>query len=421
LDNIGQEGYELARRIRDQNLESREARSKLKVSGKPYWRSIGLGLHLGYRKGERGGKWCVRRYLGEQNYQVETIAIADDLIDADGLGILNFWQAQEKARELRDPRARAGEAYTVARAVADYLAWLEGSSSYRDARSRLYAHVLPAFADTPVAELTADDMRRWHRNLAKQRARKRTGQGKPQNYRETAGEEGERKRRVTANGILRHFKAVLNHVWEEGKVRCEKVWNRVDAFKGVTVPRSRYLNLAECKRLINASDAEFRPLVQAALETGARYSELARLRVADLNHDAKTLHVLRSKTSKDRHIILTDEGYAFFASLAAGRPGSALMLGKEWKASFQNRPMLRACSRAKIDPPAPFHSLRHTYASLSIMGGVPMMVVARNLGHTDTRMVDRTYGHLAPDFIADAIRKGAPRFGVRATNVRRLS
>ena len=35
-------------------------------------------------------------------------------------------------------------------------------------------------------------------------------------------------------------------------------------------------------------------------------------------------------------------------------------------------------------------------------------------GHSDTRMVERHYGHLAPSYIADAIRAGAPRFGFKA-------
>ena len=46
------------------------------------------------------------------------------------------------------------------------------------------------------------------------------------------------------------------------------------------------------------------------------------------------------------------------------------------------------------------------------MNGVPLMVVAKNLGHSDTRMVEKHYGHLAPSYIADAIRAGAPRFGI---------
>jgi integrase len=39
------------------------------------------------------------------------------------------------------------------------------------------------------------------------------------------------------------------------------------------------------RRLVNAADPEFRPLVRAALETGARYGELIQLTVADFNVD----------------------------------------------------------------------------------------------------------------------------------------
>jgi hypothetical protein len=47
------------------------------------------------------------------------------------------------------------------------------------------------------------------------------------------------------------------------------------------------------------------------------------------------------------------------------------------------------------------------------LNGVPLMVVAKNLGHTDTRMVEKHYGHLAPGYVADAIRAGAPMFGIK--------
>jgi hypothetical protein len=39
------------------------------------------------------------------------------------------------------------------------------------------------------------------------------------------------------------------------------------------------------------------------------------------------------------------------------------------------------------------------------------MVVAQNLGHSTTLMVEKHYGHLAPSYMAEAIRAGAPRFG----------
>ena len=61
--------------------------------------------------------------------------------------------------------------------------------------------------------------------------------------------------------------------------------------------------------------------------------------------------------------------------------------------------------------------LRHTWSSLSVMMGMPLLVVSKNLGHSDTRMVEKHYGHLAPSYVAEAVRKHAPVFGVAASNV----
>ena len=52
------------------------------------------------------------------------------------------------------------------------------------------------------------------------------------------------------------------------------------------------------------------------------------------------------------------------------------------------------------------------YASLMVMDAVPLMVVARNLGHADTRMVEKHYGHLAPSYIADTVRAAFGTLGI---------
>ena len=81
-----------------------------------------------------------------------------------------------------------------------------------------------------------------------------------------------------------------------------------------------------------------------------------------------------------------------------------------------------ACKRAGIAPPANFHSLRHTYASLLVMADVPLVVVAKNLGHADTRMCERHYAHLAPSYVAETIRSQAPKLGiVEPSKVARLT
>ena len=46
------------------------------------------------------------------------------------------------------------------------------------------------------------------------------------------------------------------------------------------------------------------------------------------------------------------------------------------------------------------------------MGGVPMGVIAAQLGHADTRMTEKHYAHLAPSYVADTIRAHFPKLGI---------
>ena len=109
----------MARTIRNSILDTRAARDRLKARGKPYFRAIEPGLHLGYRKprGRKGkpavaGKWVARHYLGRQSYAVETIGVADDFSDADGVAILSYAQAQKLARKRWSNRKRAAAGKT---------------------------------------------------------------------------------------------------------------------------------------------------------------------------------------------------------------------------------------------------------------------------------------------------------------------
>jgi len=135
------------------------------------------------------------------------------------------------------------------------------------------------------------------------------------------------------------------------------------------------------------SEGAFRNIAKGALVTGCRYGELTRMRAADFNAEAGTIAVRESKSGKPRHVVLTDEGRAIFAELTAGRSGRDLVFvrddGKGWGPSHQQRPLDAASARAKLEPAATFLILRHTYASALAMRGVPMGVIAAQLGHAD--------------------------------------
>jgi len=77
------------------------------------------------------------------------------------------------------------------------------------------------------------------------------------------------------------LKAALNHAFEADRVSSDTAWRKVKPFKRVDEAVVRYLNAAEAQRLVNACPIDFRKLVQAALLTGCRYSELVRLKFGD--------------------------------------------------------------------------------------------------------------------------------------------
>ena len=431
----------MPRKVRDSNLETRTARARLKVAHKPYFRLIEPGLHLGYRKLANGpGTWVVRRYSGAGAYTLENlrtadgaVVIADDYSAADGHAVLNFGQAQERAKALRPASGKQAGPYTIADAMDAYFAFLESegrsAAAIADARYRDRAFIRPKLGELEVASLTADRLRQWRDALAKAAPRLRTRAGEKQKHRDVGDdEEARRSRRASTNRTWTTLRAALNHAFHTDKVDADKAWRKVKPYKSVDKARVRYLTVAEAKHLINASDPEFRPLLQAALLTGGRYGQVAQLTRSDFNVDARGLGTIRMRTRKGdgseriHHVHLNEEAVRFFESACAGRKGADLIFtkadGSKWEKSHQARPIEEASSRAKISPPANFHVTRHTWASHAVMNRMPLLVVAKNLGHSDTRMVEKHYGHLAPSYVADAVRAGAPRFGIKPSNVR---
>jgi integrase len=429
----------MAGRVKHANLDSRTGRKGLKRSSweggtKVHWQALSDlpgRVHLGYEcwKGERTGVWKMRRHVGPRRnvpgakspYRHETLGRADDVIDANGQDVLSHAQAiaaiRAKVASPQDDAKKPDPAtYTVWQAWEDYAKYLEATGKEAD-DSRARCHIKPTLGDLVVAKLTATKLRDWLANVANTPAQIRSKAGKPQYKAKPETEDEIRARRASANRVLTMLKAALNHAYDESHVPSRDAWGRkLKPFEGVETARVRYLTLAEAKRLLNACDVDFRPLVRAGLETGARYSELARLGVKDFNPDAGTLAIHKSKSSKPRHIKLSPKAFKFFASHCAGRSGLMFTQadGTAWEKNDQSRPMREAVANGKIALPCGFHTTRHTYASHAVMNGMPLVLVAKNLGHKDTRMVEKHYGHLAPDWAADIIMKTAPDYEVPA-------
>jgi len=417
----------MARKLRDTSLETREARLRLKARGKPYWRLLEAGRHLGYRKRARGGTWVARAFAGDGRYLESGLGLADDASDADGVHVLSFGQAQDKARAWCAAQARIRDGlepvpagpYTVADALEAYETHYQRQGrGLAMVRSAIRTHIKPALGEIEVARLTPQRIEAWLHDLADAAplVRPNTLTGKRRKRAKATTSDGRRQRRATANRVLTVLKAALNRAWQSGKVSSDDAWRRVKPFRGVDAPLVRYLTEDEARRLVNASAPDLRQIVRAALLTGCRYGELTRLCAADFNPDAGTVLVRESKSGKPRHVVLTEEGRQFLASVTAGKASDELMFrranGGAWNKTDQRRPLLEACKAAEIKPAIGFHVLRHTHGSTLAMRGTPLAVIARQLGHADTRMTERHYAHLSPSYVADTIRANMPILGI---------
>ena len=417
----------MPRITRDSRLETRQKRTTLLARHEPYWRLIDKGFYLGYRKGkpDSSGTW-IARLLIEGKYKKKSIGNADDYRDDNRADTYGYKTAQAKAREWADNKIRSHKGitnkdeYTVEDAVKDYLKdYATRGKAYDTTKITFDAHIIPKLGNNKLVDLTTKAIRGWHHSLANSPARMRSGKGVKKNTRQT---ENPRPRKATANRILTALKAALNLAWRDGFIDSNEAWTKVKPFQKVDMPKVRYLNKAECKRLVNACSTDFRLLVQGALYTGCRYGELTKLKCNDFDARSKTLSIGDTKSGMPRHVPLTDTGSDFFKRLKTGRKGSDWMFkranGDTWGRSHQIRPIKEASKIAKIDPPASFHILRHTYGSALAMNGVPIQVIAIALGHADTRITSRHYAHLMPSYVADTIRANLPDFGgYQADNV----
>lgn len=423
----------VARIVRDAKLEKREQRLRLLQQKKPYWLTINEGQHLGYYRGARVGKWVARyRVPGVEanearrvDYVQSTLGEADDTADADGIGILSFKQAQSKAREWFDElgrnNGRKAVVYTVSDALDDYMAKFEGKS-VRATRSRIDAIIRPALGHIDVAKLTAKQIIDWRDERAASPAKLRTSAtAKSANIRAATGDDAIRRRRSTANRDLTVLKAALTVAYKNGKAASDDAWRKAKPFKKVDAAKMRYLSESEAKRLVNACDPVFRPMVQAALLTGCRYGELASVKVSDVDLAAGAVWLTDTKARKARVSYLEAEGLRLFTIATAGKPGDALAFprpdGKRWAPSQQARYLANACLTGNVDK-AGFHDLRRTFGARLAMRGVPMAVIAEALGDADERIVRKHYAQLSPSYLAETIRANVGGQGlVPASNV----
>ena len=433
----------MARTLEEAKVTTKEARRKLGAG--VHWRGIDPNVHLGYRKGKRGGSWLVRWYLGNGQYRQQPLGVADDELSE---GTLDYNAAVRAAKCKVDTarleaRANAdGPLLTVRRAVEAYISERDRRDTARkgrevrsDARSRLGRYVVgiptrgkrkavppSPLADIPLHAIDEGQLQIWRSTL-------------PTTL-----------KAATKQRLINDLKAALNEAYSTNRRRLP-----------VTVPATikhalrsthqsdesddlardnQILTDAQVGRLIGAAreidaeqgwDGDLFRMIAVLAATGARFSQVSRLRVADVQRSAGRLIVPASRKGRGKRaasVPVPIGGDIVEALLPAitGRPNDGALL-ERWRSkqaagairwertgrgpwqspSELNRAWNAVRRRAELPEVIPY-ALRHSSIIRGIRANLPIRLVAA-LHDTSVAMIERHYGR----FIADGLDELAAR------------
>lgn len=207
---------------------------------------------------------------------------------------------------------------------------------------------------------------------------------------------------TTRNHYLALVKAIYNRLRKWRLYIGENPAFYVE-MKKVPRARVRFLYPAEEKLLtpVVAQDPIVWPYYVVALHTGMRIGELVRMKVQDVTLSIRDIFVPDSKSSRSRHVPISEELAVFLEKQITGKKPEASVLANVIR-DYVSRRFKWACSKSGLVD-FTFHDLRHTFAARLLTKGVPIYKVSKILGHSSVVVTEQHYGHLSLADLKEAI------------------
>lgn len=218
---------------------------------------------------------------------------------------------------------------------------------------------------------------------------------------------------------------------EQKKIRNQKKWLEVDEYM-----KLKYFLIFQLETMLKQHEEEeinqcttqvVYMMIFIALKTGARYAEILGLTKNDIDFENKIINIdktwdykknesaeggfTKTKNASSIRTIPVDEETTNLIGSYIDWLGNTEMQkdtlfvfkGKNVYNSDINRHLKKILKSLGIDYIS-FHKLRHTQASYLITKGIPLQLIAKRLGHTDTNMIQKVYGHLLQETEEDGNR-----------------
>jgi len=200
---------------------------------------------------------------------------------------------------------------------------------------------------------------------------------------------GDKNGKFTANRLLQTIRAIFNHA-----LRTE-LWSGQNPAAGISPfheeSRSRFLQPNEfpkfLKTLTSEKNIDLRDLVLLAVFTGARRQNLLAMRWAELDLKRGMWNIPLTKNGEPHIVPLTTEATKILADRQRSRNGDGWVFPSPVSESGHLENPKRAWAqfrkRAGIAD-VRLHDLRRTLGSWEAGSGVPLLTIAKTLGHQST-------------------------------------
>jgi site-specific recombinase XerD len=162
-------------------------------------------------------------------------------------------------------------------------------------------------------------------------------------------------------------------------------------------PLPKALSLEQVQRLFGRiAHPMDRALFLVILRCGLRVSEVARLKLEQIDWEQHALHIVQGKGRKDRRVYMSPDAVASVQQCLAQHPGGQAQSYVFWNRKRVQQPLSVKAIQKKMERyakaagiKASCHSLRHTFASNLLEHGAEVVAIRDFLGHSQIASSER--------------------------------
>jgi integrase len=203
---------------------------------------------------------------------------------------------------------------------------------------------------------------------------------------------------ATVNRALSTLKKLFNHAAKNGYAISNPV--RGIDFLDEGPGRMRVISFEEEIAYLAKATQPLKDIAAVILDTGLRPEEVFRIRVEDINFDARTIFNPFGKTKAARRkVTMTENVYDLLSRRIKETKGQFVFSSRynpDRPIGSVRKAHDKAVAKAGIREHFRLYDLRHTFATRAVAGGVDLPTLSAMLGHTSIQMTMR-YVHPAEE------------------------